>query len=499
MRAALDAMHDESVAMFTAAPPTLRTPIPLTALTPSQVERIKQTSPIYAMFGGVVHSAVTCNECSYRSNRFDPFLDVSLAVTAGITDVKGAISHFTRPERLDNANRYRCNNCQRKVSASKRLLFYSAPQTFCLHLKRFEYAHSRGGKIGKHIHFTDTLDMKPFMSALAADADQQYEYRLYAVLVHSGASIHSGHYYSFVRALNGTDWLLCDDATVRPVNRETVFKSNAYILFYNKQQSKIQPQPQTQPQPQPQPQPQVQRSTPAVARPLSLSLSPSPSPFAVDSGRLLHLSSAAVVSASIPTSSSSPTSSLLLSSASSAPSPGAVRRLKRRRLSLVLPAMPTPISSLTMQPIYRRNAAKRIRRQSAADAPQISNGAPLIQESSPPPPPPPIPTPTLLPPASASSVTNVLCRRGGMSISRWSGSSSDTVSASPAPTIDRARDDWDRQIDTPKPRRCSRNGNEVRAEVNGARFNPFQSAAASRHQQRLPIRSASAAGAAASR
>lgn len=41
-------------------------------------------------------------------------------------------------------------------------------------------------------------------------------YDLYAVLVHSGHSVHSGHYYSYVRAPNGI-WHICDDTHVAQV------------------------------------------------------------------------------------------------------------------------------------------------------------------------------------------------------------------------------------------------------------------------------------------
>lgn len=39
-------------------------------------------------------------------------------------------------------------------------------------------------------------------------------YDLYGVLVHLGHSVHSGHYYCFVRAGNGM-WHKCDDTSVR--------------------------------------------------------------------------------------------------------------------------------------------------------------------------------------------------------------------------------------------------------------------------------------------
>jgi ubiquitin carboxyl-terminal hydrolase 36/42 len=46
-------------------------------------------------------------------------------------------------------------------------------------------------------------------------------YDLYAVLVHSGHSVHSGHYYAYVRAPNGI-WHICDDTHVAQVRCGTL-------------------------------------------------------------------------------------------------------------------------------------------------------------------------------------------------------------------------------------------------------------------------------------
>lgn len=43
----------------------------------------------------------------YESNKVDPFLDLSLEVTRA-PSVRRALQHFTAPEVLDGANKYRC-------------------------------------------------------------------------------------------------------------------------------------------------------------------------------------------------------------------------------------------------------------------------------------------------------------------------------------------------------------------------------------------------------
>ena len=52
----------------------------------------------------------------------------------------------------------------------------------------------------KQVDFDTTLDMAPYMSDRRSPPKL---YQLYGVLVHQGHSVHSGHYYCFVRAANG--------------------------------------------------------------------------------------------------------------------------------------------------------------------------------------------------------------------------------------------------------------------------------------------------------
>jgi len=61
------------------------------------------------------------------------------------------------------------------------------------------------------VDFGTRLDLAPYMSDRRGDA-QPYE--LFGVLVHAGHTVHSGHYYCFVRAANGL-WHQCDDHQVK--------------------------------------------------------------------------------------------------------------------------------------------------------------------------------------------------------------------------------------------------------------------------------------------
>lgn len=147
--------------------------------------------------------------------------------------------------------------------AVKRITLHSTPRVLVLQLKRFEY-HAAGRKISKKVDFGTELDVAPFTSAAAdaklllqssssssvaskkrkpssseaqeqemqrEDAPQKTRYRLCGVLVHSGHSVHSGHYTALARAGDGL-WHSFDDDAVSQVSERVVLAQRAYILFY---------------------------------------------------------------------------------------------------------------------------------------------------------------------------------------------------------------------------------------------------------------------------
>lgn len=68
----------------------------------------------------------------------------------------------------------------------------------------------------EQVEYEAELDLSPFVRKKAVKKER-YTYSLYAVLVHAGGSVHSGHYYCFVRGPAGI-WHLMDDSHVSQVN-----------------------------------------------------------------------------------------------------------------------------------------------------------------------------------------------------------------------------------------------------------------------------------------
>ncbi|CAM6118723.1 unnamed protein product [Calypogeia fissa] len=187
----------------------------------------QEKSLVYRIFGGQLRSQVKCTACDHCSNTYDPFLDLSLEIVRADSLTK-ALARFTAVDVLDGDNKYKCPRCKKKVRALKNFTIDLVPNILTIQFKRFSNTGGQGGKIDKKVEFGTTLDLKPFVSN---GQDYVPKYKLFGVLVHSGWSTHSGHYYSFLRASSDI-WHVFDDSRVRQVSEKTVLEQKAYMLFY---------------------------------------------------------------------------------------------------------------------------------------------------------------------------------------------------------------------------------------------------------------------------
>ena len=149
-------------------------------------ERVKRTTWVYRMWGGVVRSRVICSRCQKPSDTFDSFLDLSIDVHNSIKTLLQMLQGFVREDRLEGDNKYHCEKCVRclvdstkeaetlysckaKAVASKSFKIASAPPVLTFHLKRFNMNYStsngspRAEKCTQQVEYPERLDIAPFM------------------------------------------------------------------------------------------------------------------------------------------------------------------------------------------------------------------------------------------------------------------------------------------------------------------------------------------------
>ena len=219
-----------------------------------------ETTFIHRIFGGYFRSQLKCNKCGYKSNTYDPFLDLALEVSKKhIDSLTAAFREFTQKETLDSNNRWKCSGCKNHVCPTKHLSIFRPPLSLCIHLKRFEFGAggsfnhlngwgkgwgfghrnskglsmggNGGSKISKKIHF-------PLHLSLPLSDGRICQYYLTGVIIHVGNSATSGHYTSYVKQPGGSNkWCYMDDSYVEMVPESTVLKQkDAYVLFYTRKE-----------------------------------------------------------------------------------------------------------------------------------------------------------------------------------------------------------------------------------------------------------------------
>jgi hypothetical protein len=226
------------------------------------VPRLDETTFIHRIFGGYLRSQVRCTKCGYRSNTYDPFLDLALEVSKKSCDsIASAFADFTRKETLDSDNRWKCSGCQKHVRATKTLTVFRGPLALCVQLKRFTYGGGLGGysslgggwgyglkgastMFGGGTKITKPIDFPAELHLPLSDG-RKCAYGLSGIVIHVGGSSSSGHYTAFVKrpALSSesrSDWYHMDDSFVEPISEKAVLRHrDAYLLFYCRKEVKL--------------------------------------------------------------------------------------------------------------------------------------------------------------------------------------------------------------------------------------------------------------------
>ncbi|KAI4328073.1 hypothetical protein L6164_020464 [Bauhinia variegata] len=182
------------------------------------------------VFGGRLISKLRCCNCGHCSETYEPLIDLSLGIQ-DVDNLPSALESFTKVETLDA--KFICDGCKGEVSMEKQFMLDQVPSVAALHLKRFETYGSSVEKIDKHVDFPMELDLQPYTIS-SQDYNVELKYNLYAIVVHTGFSLTSGHYFCLVRSAPDM-WHRLDDSEVTSVQGDYVQSQEAYILFYAKQ------------------------------------------------------------------------------------------------------------------------------------------------------------------------------------------------------------------------------------------------------------------------
>uniref|UniRef100_A0A4W4HQ75 Ubiquitin carboxyl-terminal hydrolase 48 n=1 Tax=Electrophorus electricus TaxID=8005 RepID=A0A4W4HQ75_ELEEL len=159
---------------------------------------------IQQQFCGEFSYVTVCTQCGRSSALPSRFYELELNIQ-GHKTLAECVTEFLKEEKLDGDNRYFCENCQSKQSATRRITLHSLPRTLNLQLMRFVFDRQSGHKkkLNNLISFPEILEM-----------EEKCTYDLSAVLIHRGVSAYSGHYIAHVRDSRTNDWYKFNDEEI---------------------------------------------------------------------------------------------------------------------------------------------------------------------------------------------------------------------------------------------------------------------------------------------
>ena len=157
-------------------------------------------------------------------------------------------STFSKPERLDEDNKWYCSSCKHHVRAMKSIQLWKLPNVLLIHLKRFEHKHTRI-KLETFVDFPlENLDLNQLcresFSYFEGNHNDRFiqdhkgtHYDLFAVINHYG-KMGFGHYTAYARQSNdlggSKKWYSFDDSNTRSIDSSMVVTPAAYVLFYKR-------------------------------------------------------------------------------------------------------------------------------------------------------------------------------------------------------------------------------------------------------------------------
>nr|XP_025862741.1 ubiquitin carboxyl-terminal hydrolase 1 isoform X2 [Vulpes vulpes] len=171
------------------------------------------------LFQGQLVLRTHCFECESLTERREDFQDISVPVQEDelskveesseispepkteMKTLRWAISQFASVERIVGEDKYFCENCHHYTEAERSLLFDKMPEVITIHLKCFAASGLEFDCYGGGLSKINTPLLTPLKLSLEewSTKPTNDSYGLFAVVMHSGITISSGHYTASVK------------------------------------------------------------------------------------------------------------------------------------------------------------------------------------------------------------------------------------------------------------------------------------------------------------
>ena len=210
-------------------------------------------------------------EYPYYSQTEEPFNRITLDIK-GHKNLEDALDAYVKGEILEGENQYYVEKYKKKISIKKRTSLKKIGNQIIIHLKRFEFdfVMFQNNKLNDYLKFPLKLNLKRWTrvflrknevndiddNSISEEEkenldDEKMNYELTGILIHSGSSLQSGHYYSFIKDQETDKWYKFNDSSISDYNIDTdlekecfgninnkinQYGKGAYLLFYTKKE-----------------------------------------------------------------------------------------------------------------------------------------------------------------------------------------------------------------------------------------------------------------------
>lgn len=192
---------------------------------------------VHKSFQGILTNETRCLRCETVTAREETFFDLSIDIEQN-SSITSCLKNFSSTETLNAEDKFFCDKCCSLQEAQKRMKIKKPPHVLVIHLKRFKYVEQLGRYKKLSYRVVYPLELKLSNTVDSAD----FEYSLFAVVVHLGSGVNHGHYVTLIKSHD--HWLFFDDDNVEMIDESMVqtffgstqeYSSNTdhgYILFY---------------------------------------------------------------------------------------------------------------------------------------------------------------------------------------------------------------------------------------------------------------------------
>jgi ubiquitin C-terminal hydrolase len=194
-------------------------------------------SRITEIYSGFLHSSTKCLnvDCGYSSNKFDPFLHLSLPMPPRTTpnkilSIQNCIDEYCKEEILDDQNLWLCEGCNKKVRCMKKLQLWTPPPVLVIQFKRF--GDTRISKDNRLVEYPmEHFDVSSMISPVQLEPNNCNKYRLQCVINHTGG-LNGGHYFTHCLDEDSGKWFEFNDQQVFEISSKSIVTNSAYLLYY---------------------------------------------------------------------------------------------------------------------------------------------------------------------------------------------------------------------------------------------------------------------------